>query len=161
MFPPYLFELDTPRARFLPRANGNRSVTTPHSPAERLALSFGDTTLRGENPAVQTLIANSMTPFKLISPVARRQRVAGEMEKFQNFSPGAKALPDHLTDSPSTRPTAAGVKFTSNSSEVTFTSRAFFPARNKPKTKVEVIPTGLAFSDGIHAIFNSSLHSPR
>jgi hypothetical protein len=50
-----------------------------------------------------------MTPFKLISPVARRQRVAGEMEKF---------------------------------------SRAFFSRGNKPKTKVEVIPTGLAFSDG-------------
>jgi hypothetical protein len=70
------------------------------------------------------------------------------MEKFQNFSPEAKALPDHFTDSPSTRAATVGVKFTSNSSGVTFTSRAFFPGRNKPKTKVEVISTGLAFSDG-------------
>jgi hypothetical protein len=136
--------LDTPIVRFLPRAIGNKSVTFPRSPAERLALSFGDTTLRGENPADQTLIANRMTPFKLISPVACRQRVASEMEKFQNFSPEAKALPDPLTDSPSTHAATVGVKFTSNSSGVTFTSQAFFPGRNKPKTKIEVIPTGLA-----------------
>ena len=31
-----------------------------------------------------------MTPFELILPVARHQRVAGEIEKFQNFSPEAK-----------------------------------------------------------------------
>jgi sulfonate transport system ATP-binding protein len=35
--------LDTPIARFLPRVNGNESVTIPYSPAEKLALSFGDT----------------------------------------------------------------------------------------------------------------------
>jgi hypothetical protein len=50
---------DTPIARFLLCANGNDPITIQHSPAEKLALSFGDTMLRRENPADQTLNANT------------------------------------------------------------------------------------------------------
>ena len=48
--------------------------------------------LRGENPADQTLFANSITLFEVILPVAGCQRVAGEIKKSQNFSPEAKEL---------------------------------------------------------------------